>query len=93
MNENESMLFVFDKASDYSFWMKGMKFPLDIIWLDSDNEVIYIAHNLEPCVSDACPLFKPEGDAKYVLETVAGFADKHGVEEGTVVDFDPALLR
>jgi uncharacterized protein len=70
-----------------------MKFPLDIIWLDSNREVIYIAHSLEPCTSDACPYYTPDGNAQYVLETVAGFADKHGVGKGTMVEFDPGLLR
>jgi len=29
------MLFVFEKRKQHGFWMKGMQFPLDIIWLDN----------------------------------------------------------
>jgi uncharacterized protein len=90
--ENESMLFVFSKANDYSFWMKNMKFPIDIIWLDAERSVIHIEHSLEPCENDDCPLYKPEGKAQYVLETVAGFALKNNVTEHTLVEFDPSLL-
>jgi uncharacterized membrane protein (UPF0127 family) len=90
--ENESMLFYFSKANEYAFWMKDMKFPIDIIWLDTDRKVIHIEHSLEPCDSDACPLYKPEGKTQYVLETVAGFAQKHNVIEGTVVEFDPSQI-
>jgi len=90
--ENESMLFYFPKANEYAFWMKDMKFPIDIIWLDTDRKVIHIEHSLEPCDSDACPLYKPEGKTQYVLETVAGFAQKHNVIEGTVVEFDPSQI-
>lgn len=39
--ENQGMLFVFPKLDIYEFWMKDMKFPLDIIWIqaltDADN--------------------------------------------------------
>ncbi|HEV8388016.1 MAG TPA: DUF192 domain-containing protein [Nitrososphaera sp.] len=90
--ENESMLFYFPKANEYAFWMKDMKFPIDIIWLDTDRKVIHIEYSLEPCDSDACPLYKPEGKTQYVLETVAGFAQKYNVIEGTVVEFDPSQI-
>ena len=91
--ENESMLFVFSKANDYSFWMKNMKFPIDIIWLGTDRYVIHIEHSLEPCESDACPSYTPDDKAQYVLETVAGFAKKYNVTENTIVEFDPEQLR
>ena len=42
LKENESMLFVFDKPEKHSFWMKDMKFPIDIIWLDSNGKVVHI---------------------------------------------------
>lgn len=90
--ENESMLFYFPKANEYAFWMKDMKFPIDIIWLGTDREVIHIEHSLEPCDSDACPLYRPEGKTQYVLETVAGFAKKYDVTEGTIVEFDPGQI-
>ena len=36
LNENEGMLFIFESPQKYSFWMKDMKFPIDIIWINSD---------------------------------------------------------
>lgn len=91
--ENESMLFYFPKANEYSFWMKDMKFPIDIIWLDTNRTVFHIEHSLEPCGPDECPLYKPDGKAQYVLETVAGFAQKYNVTENTIVEFDPSQVR
>jgi len=41
MNQDEGMLFVFDKIGKYGFWMKDMNFPLDILWLDEEGRVIY----------------------------------------------------
>ena len=88
LKENEGMLFVEKQPAKYDFWMRGMKFPIDIIWLDSNRTVIHIEHNLQPCVSDLeCPLHSPDKDALYILETVAGFSQKHNVETGTHMDF------
>lgn len=92
MNKNEGMLFVYGEPSRQSFWMKDMKFPIDIIWLNGTGSVVHIEENLSPCVpSLECPSFSPNENAQYVLETVAGFAQKHHLEIGTDVDFSIIL--
>jgi uncharacterized membrane protein (UPF0127 family) len=89
LNERESMLFVFSSAAKQAFWMKGMKFPIDIIWIDANKTVVHIEHSLEPCPTIGyCQTYSPSADSLYVLETVAGFAAKHGVTEGTKIQFD-----
>ena len=88
LNETQGMLFVFSTEREHSFWMKGMKFPIDIIWLDDDKEVIHVEHSLEPCnLGSSCPTYGPDRGSLYVLETVAGFAQKYNVTENTYVDF------
>jgi uncharacterized membrane protein (UPF0127 family) len=53
--------------------MRGMKFPIDIIWLDNARKVIHIEHSLDPCPLDIdCPKFIPSAAALYVLKTIAG---------------------
>ena len=42
LNENEGMLFIFETPQKYSFWMKDMKFPIDIIWINQDGK--YCSH-------------------------------------------------
>ena len=87
--ENEAMLFVFDVEAEHRFWMKDMKFPIDIIWISSDKKVVDIEHNLQPCdLGLFCSMYEPEGDSLYVLETVGGFAGKYQVVKGTPVEFD-----
>ena len=89
--ENEGMIFPFNKESDYSFWMKGMKIPIDIIWIDSNKRVVHVEHDLDPCEPKSpCPSYTPKEDSLYVLETVAGFADKYNVTKGTQIEFDLA---
>src|SRR5918992_2824456 len=81
LGENEAMLFVFDNEAEHSFWMKNMKFPIDIIWLDSDKTIVHIEHNLQPCSFELlCPTYKPNVESLYVLETVGGFAEKYDID-------------
>jgi len=88
LNENEGMLFVFSEGREHSFWMKNMNFPIDIIWISEHHEVVHVEHSLEPCEPDSfCPTHKPDRNSLYVLEMVAGFAQKYNVTENTYVDF------
>jgi uncharacterized protein len=88
LKENEGTLFVYQQPAKYRFSMRGMKFPIDIIWLDNARKVIHIEHSLEPCPSDIdCPKFIPSAAALYVLETIAGFSNRHDVKIGTQIDF------
>jgi len=88
VNESEGMLIVFQHPSRQSFWMKDMKFPIDIIWLNANRSVVYIVSNLEPCpVRGYCPGYLPDSDSLYVLETSAGFSQRHNVRVGTQIQF------
>jgi uncharacterized membrane protein (UPF0127 family) len=85
---DHGMLFVFDQPGLYRFWMKAMRFPLDIIWLDQHRHVINVSRNQSPCTTSACPKVSPAGPAQYVLEVPAGFFDAHGLNElNTRCDF------
>src|SRR5215203_4597234 len=89
LKENEAMLFIFEESAKHSFWMKDMKFPIDIIWLDSDGKIVHIEENLEPCpLVFVCPGYAPNADSQYVLETVAGFTQRHNISVGTNIDFE-----
>ena len=88
INESEGMLFVFQHPSRQSFWMKDMKFPIDIIWLNANRSVVYIVSNLKPCpVRGYCPGYLPDRNSLYVLETSAGFSQRHNVRVGTQIQF------
>jgi uncharacterized membrane protein (UPF0127 family) len=89
MNENEGMLFLFDKPSKQGFWMNKMNFPIDIIWLNSNNKVVHIEKQLEPCkLFLACPVYNPEVDSLYVIELRSGFADNHSIKNDMIINFD-----
>ncbi len=83
MGDDEGLLFVFETPGKYGFWMKDMKFPLDLIWISENGTVVDIERNLTP---DSYPkTFINEVDAMYVLEINGGLAQKFGLFLGTKV--------
>ena len=85
LDEHEGMLFPFDVPGRYGFWMKNVRIPLDIIWLDTRGRVVWIVESAPPCASDPCPMYVPDADAGYVVEVVGGFVAKHSVALGDVI--------
>ncbi|MDO8429776.1 MAG: DUF192 domain-containing protein [bacterium] len=79
--ENQGMLFIFPDLGQRSFWMAGMKFPLDIIWI-RDNKVIGFSENLPPASSVNVQLYNPSEAVDKVLEINAGLVKKLGIREG-----------
>jgi uncharacterized membrane protein (UPF0127 family) len=87
------MIFPYKEPKVLAFWMKDMKFPIDILWLDSGKRVVHIEKNLQPCNPFLpCPSFSPDTKAQYVLETVVGLSDRKGIKIGTQVDFQLPTL-
>lgn len=87
MRDDQAMLFIFDSERRWPMWMKGMHFPLDIVWLDSNKKVVYIVKNASP---DSYPdtSFTPISSAKYVLEVTAGTTTQKMITIGSVAAFD-----
>ena len=82
---DRGMLFVFDQTANYTFWMKDMKFAIDIIWLDENKKVVYMATDVpsEPDKKDAeLKKYNLGVQAKYVLEINAGLAASHNIQVG-----------
>ena len=87
LDENEGMLFIFQKEITPSFWMKNMKFSIDIIWINEEKTVIKIDRNLNPCFGYGCPIFSPSQPAKYVLEINSNSSLQHDISEGDKINF------
>ena len=78
------MIFVFNKNSKPTFWMKDTKIPLDFIWID-DNKVVEINKNVptETNKSESELTRYPSSyPVDYVLEVNAGFTDKYDIKVG-----------
>ncbi len=83
--EGSGMIFVFEETGVKGFWMKDMKFPIDIIWLDEAKRVVFVKNSALP--SSYPEVFAPAVSARYVLETPAGFAEENRVKIGDMVSF------
>ena len=82
MAPDHGMLFVFNSEEMWGFWMKGMRFSLDIIWFDSQKRSVFIEQGLAPCPPQNCPIYTPPVNAMFVLEVNAGFVGAHNVSFG-----------
>ncbi len=83
LSYHQGMIFVFPESQIVAMWMKDMQFPLDMIWFDSNGNVVHIEKNLSPC-NDSLPCQVYDGNrqsTKYVLEVTSGFVDKFNVTE------------
>lgn len=82
------MLFVFPAAEPHTFWMKGMRFCLDIIWIEA-GKITGAAESVCPDpagTEDPDRERFPSGEAvTFVLEMPAGWLDSNGYGEGTEV--------
>lgn len=89
LDENSGMLFLFDKEDYYPFWMKNMKFSIDIIYI-KDNKIITIHRNVEAPKTDEeyLPMYRPEEPADKVLEIKAGVADKYNLKNGDEIKLE-----
>ena len=85
--QDQGMLFVFKTPARYAFWMKGMKFPLDIIFIN-DNKIVTVYRSI-PVAKDPkstnLPVYIPTQPANYALEINAGQAQKHNFKNGDTV--------
>jgi uncharacterized membrane protein (UPF0127 family) len=78
--EGKGMLFVYRDHGARIYWMKGMKFSIDIVWIDR-GRVTGIERNA-PVPQGHLPLYSSGGPADHVLEVPAGWAGRHGAKRG-----------
>ncbi len=87
LKPNQGMLFVFPDAERPIFWMKDMRFPIDIIWL---SKGVVVDEELDapvpPIPSQPEARYLPEADADMVLEVSAGTFVAHHLANGDRLD-------
>lgn len=89
MGESQGMLFIFEQPGNYGFWMRNMKFPLDIIFIRNDT-VVSLHQEVQPVEQDADnpPVYRSEVPADKVLEIQSGLAEKYNIKTGDKVKFE-----
>jgi uncharacterized membrane protein (UPF0127 family) len=86
LQQNQGMLFIFPSANRYPFWMKDMKFPLDMIFINNDK-IVAIFNNVPvpKGTNPNLPTYTPSVPANQILEINAGQAKKYGFKDGDIV--------
>jgi hypothetical protein len=79
LDDNEGMLFVYDEPQEVSFWMKNTSIPLDIIFINEDEEVISVKQGT-PMSEE----FIVESEVQYVLEV----NQNSGIKPGDEIDIE-----
>jgi uncharacterized membrane protein (UPF0127 family) len=87
LGNNQGMLFIFDEERHYPFWMKNTLIPLDIIWIDKNQKVVFMRENARPCTTTECETIYPPHKALYVLEVNAGVVNEINLGLGDVLQF------
>lgn len=85
LEDGTAMLFPYSEPGNLCFWMKDMRFPIDMVWLDKGKKVVTIKADATP---DSFPQsFCPSRPAQYVVEVQAGLAKSLGWKPGTQFNF------
>lgn len=84
---DEGMLFVFEQPARRGFWMKGMLFDLDFVWIKGDK-VVEITERVEVPEGDEEPVrLQPKELVDKVLEVNSGWVERNGIEIGDMVSW------
>ncbi len=85
LKEGEGMLFFFDSLQKPSFHMRGMNFPIDIVWINGDK-IVDISPDLPPSKGLDITLYRPKENVDRVLEINAGTAERQGYTIGDRIE-------
>lgn len=83
--EGRGMLFLFNPPERAGFWMKDMKFPIDIVWI-SGGRVVGVEESVSPDDNPSRTVYYPPAPVDRVLEIPAGSAATAGITAGSVVE-------
>lgn len=84
---NHGMYFEYSQPAFYAFWMKGMRFSIDIIWL-RNGRIVGFETNVPFEDTGNGPTLRPRELVDAVLEVPAGYSAARGWQIGDVVRFE-----
>ena len=87
LEKNKGMIFIFEEERIPAFWMKNMRFPLDMVFMDKNLKVVDYYENVPACKADPCPHYLPNTNSKYVVEVNAGTVKEIGLTRGDMVEY------
>ena len=85
LESNSGMIFIFPEEQQLSFWMKNTLIPLDIIFINSEYEVVSIHKNTTPLNDQKT--YQSNLPAQYALELKAGASAENDLQIGDTIIF------
>lgn len=82
--DNHGLLFIFTEEQPLNFWMKGVNFPLDIMYFDLNRELIDW-HSMEP--EDKKSIYTSSKPAMFAVEVPKGWCETSGISTGCKLNF------
>ena len=83
LSDEKGMLFDFKVPQKVSMWMKNTYIPLDMLFINENKQIVFIAKNTIPQSLELITFEKP---VLYVLEINAGLVDKLGIKIGDKIN-------
>jgi uncharacterized membrane protein (UPF0127 family) len=80
---NRAMLFIFPDNTRPGIWMKDMNYPIDILWVSANSQIVHIVKNAQP--SSYPEIFRSDVFARYVIEVPSGTIERTGIVKGDLV--------
>ncbi len=83
--EDSGMLFIFENDQSRSFWMANTPLPLDILFVNSDMNIVRIHRNTQPYSQES---IQSDAPARFVVEVNGGYTIEHDIREGMKIDIE-----
>ena len=88
--DKSGMLFLMPSEEPQQFWMSNTQISLDIMFANSNKEIVSITKYTTPLSQESV---ESEFPALYVIEVEGGFTDTHGILEGDTFDWVNSSLQ
>lgn len=85
LGAQQALILAFPSDGVWKIWMKDMKIPIDIVWLDKDKKVVFSEKNIS---ADNSTIFAPDSPARYVVELPIGTVESQRIQTGRTAVFD-----
>jgi len=89
LESETGLLMVFKNERKHEIWMLGMRFPIDIVFIDKDKRIVDIRHSVKPLGKNprTWRIYRPSKPCRYVLEVNSGLVKRTGTGIGDFLEF------
>ncbi len=90
IDDSAGFLMEFEREGFYGVWMLGMRFAIDLIFMDSEKRIVEAFENIKPVGINpgSWRVYSPGKTARWVLELKAGRIRKTKTSTGDRLSFE-----